>query len=668
MKKSIFLFLLSFVLTGSMLRAQVPMAIPNGSFEQWTNHSGYSVSLLFMSFPVYDAFSTPSVWDYPSYPVNQTVSYMGMNININTSVPLVKSTQETGTVPDGNKAVKLQTFMLDDIIDPTMLSLAGDYLDTTLTQQVIPSILSTGAVDIDAFIPLINSIMSGTGDLLSMLPTLLAVDVNDYITGGIALGDFRPGRLSGSYKYHSTVGGDNGGVLMLGTRYNSVTHRRDIVGAGMNLALVDTALYTPFEAEYMSLGGSAPDSLVIFLLSSAGENRQQGSYLCLDNLMLWPAPDTCADITALSAVPDIHEAQLSWTVSDAADGFELEYGPEGFTSSTGSDTTLASNILSFSLTGLDANTIYEVHVRSLCSDTIYGEWDTLQFTTLADTCASVLNLTLENQVYDAFPQMVLEWGGSSVPDHWEVEYGPQGFIHGDGTVVETSQPYFAIYELEDAHILTPNTWYDFYVRSVCGEEVFGDWDSVHYRTFCARVDSVVVGDSNLSVTADHRISGYTISWVDTTETRSWGVYYGIYNPQFPDNWGTYVEVDTPWFEFPPLLPDKTYSIEISVYCGEDNYGEIVWVNFHTPSLEGIDPLAVSESHFRVSPNPANGQCTVTVLDDISAELKLYTLDGRLLQTFATDGSPVVLNLPWQGVFLLQATTPTGTATHKIISR
>ena len=143
-------------------------------------------------------------------------------------------------VPDGSNAVKLQTLMISDIVNSTVLSLAGSSIDTSLTSQVIPSILSTGQVDIDALIPIISNLLSGGGDLLSMLPTLLAMDVNDFITGGISLGGLRPGRLTGSYKFHSAVEGDNGGTIMLGTHYNTTTHQRDIVGLGINLAMIDT--------------------------------------------------------------------------------------------------------------------------------------------------------------------------------------------------------------------------------------------------------------------------------------------------------------------------------------------------------------------------------------------------------------------------------------------
>lgn len=672
MKKSI--LFLSFVVAlwccpfQSTLWAQVPMAIPNGSFEQWTSHSGYSVTVLIFPISVYSAYSTPSAWNYPAYPVNESVSLMGMNVNINTTVPLVKASQVTDAVPDSNTAVKLESFMLSDIVSSTVLSVAGSYIDSSLTEQVIPSILLTGEINVDAFIPLLSDIMSGTGDIYTMIPVLLAEDVNDYITGGIPLEGLRPGMLTGSYKYHSAVGGDNGGVVMIGTRYNTVTHKRDVVGAGFNIGLYDTSAYTPFEVEYFPLSdlvpGSPyfePDSLIIALVSSASTNMQQGSYLCLDNLVLWSAP--CAEIATLTTEPQIHEVLIDWSVSDLADSFEIEYGPAGFT--LGDGTTAITTGTSLTVSGLAASTAYDAYVRSLCSDTVYGEWSATQFTTLDDTCATVLLLALESSASDASMETVLTWRGSSQPDHWEVEYGFRGFEHGTGTVVETTDLGFEIYPLEQSQILSPNSWYDFYVRSVCSDDIYGEWDSIHYLSHCAKVGSLAVNSDNASVTAGHLVSGYSISWVDTTDTRRWGVYYGVYDSLSPDNWGTYVEVNTPSFEFPPLLPDMNYTVEVAALCAENNYGEIVSASFTTlelASIERADAITLT-----VSPNPAHGQCEVSISDSQPAQLRLYSLDGRLLQTLTSDGEPVTLQLPSTGVYLLHATTPAGTTTYKIIN-
>lgn len=579
MKKNVFLLLAGILLMCGTLKAQVGMPIPNGSFEQWTSHQGYSVQVLFLNLPIYGEYSTPTGWDYLAYPVNESLSQYGMAININTTIPVVLATPETGDVPDGTKAVKLQSLMLSDIVDPTALSLAGDMLDSSFTQMVIPSILSTGAIKIDSLMPLMTGLMADTGDLLSLLPTLLTRDVNDFVSGGLPLDGFKPASLTGSYKYHSAVGGDNGAVVLLGTRYNTATQQRDIVGFGINLELTDTAAYTPFEVEYMPLStllpGTprlAPDTLIVAIVSSASNNMQQGSYLCVDNLQLWPAPDTCAAIG---------------------------------------------------------------------------------------------NLMVRSTTYDAFPEMQLMWDQNSQPDHWEVSICLPGTEPFTGTVFETTEPYFEIHTLEENGTLEPNTLYDIYVRSVCDEDIYGEWDSVHYRTFCAGVNGLTVNSDNLQVAAD-KIEGYSISWDNDSETTSWTLTYGIYNEQMPDSWGTTITVDTPYFALPPLQPNRTYSVLIQAHCGEDNTGRPAWKSFTTTSLTGIETANQDLANSVVIyPNPAHGQCVVTVSE--TAELKLFDLDGRLLQTLGSDGSPVLLQLPAAGIYILQATTPMCVTTCKIVN-
>ena len=67
---------------------------------------------------------------------------------------------------------------------------------------------------------------------------------------------------------------------------------------------------------------------------------------------------------------------------------------------------------------------------------------------------------------------------------------------------------------------------------------------------------------------------------------------------------------------------------------------------------GYGTLSADASSLSVSPNPANGVCVVDLSSGEPAELKLYSLDGRLLLTIAYTGTPVELQLPSQGVFLL----------------
>lgn len=665
MKKLIILLSSMLLLGSSLLRAQTPMALPHGSFEQWSTHQGYSVSVLFLSLPIYDAFSTPTGWNYPSYPINQTVSLMGMNININTSVPLILANAETTSVPAGSKAVRLQTLKVEDIVDPTALSLASGSIDSTLLQTVIPSVLSTGELDLMAFLPIIDTFIAGMANPATLLPALLQIDANDYVSGGIALNGFNPGQLSGSYKYQSATSGDNGGIVVLGTHYNPTTHRRDIVGGGFSLALTDTGAYTPFTVAYEPLSTLLPnaptaaaDSLVVLILSSANGSLQQGSKLYIDNLVLWSAPDTCAHIYNLTAQSGIHEATLNWSVADSAEGYELEYGAADF--ATGSGTLLTLLSPTATLMGLEANSPYEVRVRTRCSDSIYGDWSTLAFSTEPDTCTTVLNLSIWNFVSDGFPEYMIEWSGSSQPEYWEVEYGLQGFAHGEGTLMTSTSTAFELSQLE----LEPGSWYDFYVRSVCADSVYGEWGSVQHLTHCAPAGEISIGGEALAVTYDNLISGYTASWPSNGNSR-WVVCYGIYSDNPPDMWGTIVSVDTPYLALPPLQPDTRYRVEVTPYCGAGNYGPSAMASFQSIPLTDIG--ARGSISLTVCPNPAHGECMVTFGDGQGAEMRLYSIDGRLLRTMASDGSPLLLQLPARGLYLLQVSNAAGSTTITLVN-
>ena len=294
--KSLLFSFLFLIATAFVSHAQTNIPFTNSGFEEWTTGSGYSIMVgPIPLLPVYGDFTYPSNWNYPSFPIDYPINYSGMSLNINTDLPLLKVAQETSGVPEGNTALKMESFKLSDIISSGVYSLFQSYIDEELADMVIPTFLTTGEINMEQLFTLLSTFTENSGDLSQMLANLSELDMNEYIAGGIPLNGEIIGSFTGQYKYTSATSGDNGGVLIFGTKYNTTTHRREVVGGGFAMSLTDVTNYTPFEVTYSSLGEMVSgqplvnaDSLVIVLCSSANaDNRQQGSALYVDNLQLW---------------------------------------------------------------------------------------------------------------------------------------------------------------------------------------------------------------------------------------------------------------------------------------------------------------------------------------------------------------------------------------------
>jgi len=430
--KQFFFFLMSLcALLPLRLSAQNPtntIAIPNPSFENWSTGEGYEVeALVYLTLPVYEDFTYPTGWNYPSYPVNEDFSYSSLTINVNTNLPLMKITDENSSVVDGSHAIKMQSFMLSDIINSTVYNLAQSSLDESLTTSVFPTVLSTGVVDIDEFLPMMYTITSSLGSLYQLMMAFSDVDVNSVINGGIALNGAIPDKLTGYYKYTSAGDGDNGGIMILGTKYNPTTNKREVVGGGYTTALTDTSVYTRFEVTYSPLSEiypSAPyeeaDSLIVFLFSSANSEPQQGSVLYLDNLQLSAQEeiipeDTCSAVFDLHVIEvDTTHATIGWSFDGDPNHFEAEYGIHGFTPGSGTLVNVSESFVY--LSNLLPDTEYDIYVRCGCLNDLWGEWSMISFhtDTLPIDHTGIQNFTEDNlQVYPnpAQGQCILQFNG-----------------------------------------------------------------------------------------------------------------------------------------------------------------------------------------------------------------------------------------------------------------
>jgi len=165
----------------------------------------------------------------------------------------------------------------------------------------------------------------------------------------------------------------------------------------------------------MTLISSDASGCLTFVFTSDGSVTRDG----------WEAAVTCGPPPSCSAPSDVAVANVtpttvdvSWTETGTSTAWELEYGPAGFTTGTGTLVQVATN--PFTLTGLNAATDYDVYVRADCSggaSTDVSIWAGPQnFTTACDT---IIPMYLND--FSTFPGNCWEEGNNT-----DIATGPNG--------------------------------------------------------------------------------------------------------------------------------------------------------------------------------------------------------------------------------------------------
>ena len=98
------------------------------------------------------------------------------------------------------------------------------------------------------------------------------------------------------------------------------------------------------------------------------------SYVYIDDITVdyIPSCPSPLNVTVADTNVTTTTALVSWTNRAASVGYEIEYGPEGFTPGSGTSTT--STTTSATLTGLTPGTHYDVYVRAICGGADTGNW------------------------------------------------------------------------------------------------------------------------------------------------------------------------------------------------------------------------------------------------------------------------------------------------------
>lgn len=196
------------------------------------------------------------------------------------------------------------------------------------------------------------------------------------------------------------------------------------------------------------------------------------------------------------------DKEVTVSVGYSIDGFEIEYGPAGFTKGSGTAVSFSgSNTTSGSFT-VSAYGSYDVYARNLCGGNT-STW-TGKNTVNVDGGYSSCQTPYSLDVYTSSNPYQLKWYGSG--NYYDMEYGPTGFTIGNGTRVRTNNEY-----TYDA-IMHAGQTYDFYVRANCGGSTFSSWAGPH--------SIYAATDQNISVpcTIPTTLYAYKLNWQEITYT------------------------------------------------------------------------------------------------------------------------------------------------------
>tara|TARA_R110002096_G_scaffold386418_3_gene580513 strand:+ start:73376 stop:78349 length:4974 start_codon:yes stop_codon:yes gene_type:complete len=184
------------------------------------------------------------------------------------------------------------------------------------------------------------------------------------------------------------------------------------------------------------------------------------SDIAIDQFVLGEAPacpsplfDSISEISPFTAI-------INWT--SYSGNSNIEWGPIGFTQGTGTGNLIFNTSPSDTLTGLLANTCYDVYIQDTCGVDGSSDWiGPFTFCTPV-TCQAPTNLGIDPSLLTTNSASLIWTGGGAA--FFELEYGLAGFTPntGVGTQLIASNDTLAISSLSGG------TAYDFYVRDSCG--------------------------------------------------------------------------------------------------------------------------------------------------------------------------------------------------------
>ena len=211
----------------------------------------------------------------------------------------------------------------------------------------------------------------------------------------------------------------------------------------------------------------------------------------------------CVAPEYLTAEAFAHTVNVSWLPVEGVNKYEVKVLDENINVIFNQ---IVENVSQANFTGLQEGAFYIIAVRAYCSEEETSDWSAIGFD-MPTICPAPANIYIVEKDQNS---ATLTWTEGDAAS-WIVEYGPSGFVLGEGTQVMLDENTITLTGL--------NTYapYDVYVMADCGLGYVSPWSSkFSFKTECG---PILVTESN--------------PWVEDFES-----YSGSGNLAFDDCWAT----------------------------------------------------------------------------------------------------------------------------------
>lgn len=373
---------------------------------------------------------------------------------------------------------------------------------------------------------------------------------------------------------------------------------------------------------------------------------------------------TCGAPSQVAAQVNMTSATITWVEGGASTDWTLEYGPAGFTQGQGT-TVNVSGTPSASLTGLTANTTYDVYVQTDCGAGDLSEWTHSSFTTAPCDEACIFTVTMNDEYGDGWNNAALV---ATTPSGTQSLTFDDGF-NATGTVM--------VCPGDDVTFTWSSGEYDsecsFTITDGSGAVVYTCTDGSSlggtvYTGNCAGSNPPVVdpceAPTNLTAT-DLTVNSVVLNWNQAdASVNSWTISY----KKASDNTWTNVTASAHPYTLTGLEYRTDYNVKVAANCAGELSDYTAVVNFRTLG-DGVEDYAIDNS-ISLYPNPTNGEFRIQNSESMIQRVEVYDVYGKMLNVVEVNDAQVTMNASnyASGTYFVRIYTENGMVTKRIVKR